>query len=151
MSSSLASAASTGELDLKTFSVPCADFSEFKEAIKILRDVDDRIVYRLNTSIPTASFAKGVDTQARCKELHDTIQEVSEARGVAIQRCISETKNHIAELQVQRKQMPDSQRFTHLLRQNQTKLRMMESELTVEEIVHARTMKAFKERCRPIP
>ena len=41
-----------------------------QDALKVLRDTDDRIIYRLNTSIPTASFAGTVNAEEQCKQLY---------------------------------------------------------------------------------
>ena len=35
-----------------------------------MRLIDDKIVYALNTSIPTASFKEKIDPTSKCKELY---------------------------------------------------------------------------------
>ena len=41
-------------------SVPCGHIGEFKKFLTQLREEDDKVIYRLNTSIPTTSFSNKV-------------------------------------------------------------------------------------------
>ena len=38
-----------------------------------MRLIDDKIVYALNTSIPTASFKEKIDPTSKCKELYHQV------------------------------------------------------------------------------
>ena len=38
-----------------------------------MRLIDDKIVYALNTSIPTASFKGKIDPTSKCKELYHQV------------------------------------------------------------------------------
>lgn len=40
--------------------LPCANFYEFKKLLTKLRDEDDKVIYRLNALLPTASFSDKV-------------------------------------------------------------------------------------------
>ena len=74
--------------------LPCGEFSEFKvredwffgrsdifsticaglqEALQQMRALDDRIIYKLNTSVPTQSFAGQVGAEDRCKQLYQEV------------------------------------------------------------------------------
>ena len=81
--------------------LPCQEFSEFKvslstkispghfsmqwpvrsqimrtstqEALQQMRAVDDKIIYRLNTSVPTISFADQVSASDECKHLYEQV------------------------------------------------------------------------------
>ena len=73
--------------------LPCREFSEFKvrqsaffyyffivfffqEALEGARKVDDGIIYRLNTSIPTTSFKGEVSAADKCKELYEEVRQI---------------------------------------------------------------------------
>ena len=38
-----------------------------------MRALDDRIIYKLNTTVPTRSFAGQVSAEERCRELYDQV------------------------------------------------------------------------------
>lgn len=66
-----------------------------------MRQIDDKIIYTLNTSIPTESFKGQVNPEATCKELYSQIQIVHRQREEAIKKCImvsAEGVKHIKEL-----------------------------------------------------
>lgn len=44
-----------------------------QEALQQLRAVDDKIIYKLNTTVPTVSFAEQNKARDRCKELYDEV------------------------------------------------------------------------------
>ena len=44
-----------------------------QEAVQQMRAIDDRIIYKLNTSVPTISFADEVSTKEQCKELYEQV------------------------------------------------------------------------------
>ena len=90
-----------------------------------MRTIDDGIIYKLNNSVPTASFADQVDSRKQCKELYDQVyspacqlscashefshplpclqlQEVYKLRTRAIQNCISETSQSVLALKERR-------------------------------------------------
>lgn len=41
--------------------------------MKILRSVDDKIIYVLNKSVPTLSFTAEINAEVKCKELHEEV------------------------------------------------------------------------------
>jgi hypothetical protein len=41
-----------------------------------MRTLDDKIIYVLNTSIPTDSFKGQIDASSSCKELFDQVESV---------------------------------------------------------------------------
>ena len=47
----------------------------FQTALKEMRIIDDKIVYAINQSIPTASFKGQSDAIQNCKELHQTVSD----------------------------------------------------------------------------
>ena len=44
-----------------------------QEALQQLRAVDDKIIYKLNTTVPTVSFAEQNKARDRCKELYEEV------------------------------------------------------------------------------
>lgn len=44
-----------------------------QEALKVLRLIDDKIIYKLNKSIPTDSFVGEVNAEQKCQELYNEV------------------------------------------------------------------------------
>ena len=44
-----------------------------QEALKVLRLIDDKIIYKLNKSIPTDSFAGQINAEQKCQELYNEV------------------------------------------------------------------------------
>lgn len=53
-----------------------------------MRSLDDKIIYALNTTVPTDSFKDHSDAKNNCRELFSKIQSGHSQREVAIKRCI---------------------------------------------------------------
>uniref|UniRef100_A0A8C2KQM3 Protein MIX23 n=1 Tax=Cyprinus carpio TaxID=7962 RepID=A0A8C2KQM3_CYPCA len=126
----------------------CEDFSMFQEVLKAMRTIDDRIVHGLNTTVPTASFSGKVDATQTCKELYESLVEAHLSRDKAIKSCITETSAVVGQLREERAKDSDNLSIIKQLRKEQTKLKLMQSELNVEEVVNDRSLKVFNERCR---
>ena len=47
--------------------------SVLQEALKVLRLIDDKIIYKLNKSIPTDSFVGQVNAEQKCQELYNEV------------------------------------------------------------------------------
>lgn len=124
----------------------CGDFSEFQDALKNMRKVDDIIINTLNAAIPTHSFHP--DASKSCKELQGQIQEVNVQREQAIKKCITVSADRVKKLREQRETDLGDISISKSLRAEQTKLRMLQVELSVEDMVKERTSKVFNERCR---
>lgn len=129
--------------------VECSDFLEFQDVLNKMRNVDDKIVYMLNTSIPTESFKAQMDPSATCKQLYDQLKSNYEKRETAIKGCITLSADRVKELKQQRENKADDPKLMKDLRKEQTKLRLLQAELNVEEIVKERSTKVYYERCRP--
>lgn len=127
--------------------LPCREFSEFKEALQLMRADDDKIIYKLNTSLPTTSFAGQISAAEHCKGLYEQLQSLYKSRSSAIQRCVDETSERVVSINAQRDREGETPAIVKELRKEQTKLRLMKSELGVEEVVRERSMKVFRERC----
>jgi len=114
-----------------------------------MRTIDDKIIYALNTTIPTNSFKGQVNTTNQCKELYDQLQDAYQKRDKVIKRCITEVSQKVKTLKDERSSQPEGDtKITKLLRKEQTKLRLMQSEVNIEEVVKDRSLKCFYEKCR---
>ncbi|XP_012148362.1 coiled-coil domain-containing 58 isoform X1 [Megachile rotundata] len=126
----------------------CGDFLEFQDALQKMRQIDDKIIYMLNAIIPTESFKSQVDPKAQCKELFEQIQSGHKEREMAITRCLNASKEKVQQLKAQRDNGDDSLQLLKTLRKEQNTLRLLQSELGVEEIVKKRTVDVYQEKCR---
>ncbi|XP_054479107.1 protein MIX23 isoform X2 [Anoplopoma fimbria] len=113
-----------------------------------MRNIDDRIVHALNTTVPTVSFSGKVDATQTCKQLYESMMDAHLTRDKAIKSCIAQTSQEVAHLREQRATDSENLALIKLLRKEQTKLKLMQSELNVEEVVNDRSLKIFSERCR---
>lgn len=125
----------------------CEDFGQFKEALKVLRLIDDKIIYELNKSVPTSSFSGEINAEQKCRELYTELLAGYQTREQAIKKCINEVNKNTQLLRERRDRNPDDVHAMRDLRKEQTKLRLMQSELSVEEVIRQRTFKVFNERC----
>ncbi|XP_075994219.1 protein MIX23 [Genypterus blacodes] len=126
----------------------CEDFSMFQEVLKAMRTIDDRIVHSLNTTVPTVSFSGKVDATQTCKQLYESMMEAHLSRDKAIKACIAQTSSAVGCLREERAKDGDNLALIKQLRKQQTNLKLMQSELNVEEVVNDRSLKVFSERCR---
>ncbi|XP_049614448.1 protein MIX23 isoform X4 [Syngnathus scovelli] len=126
----------------------CEDFSMFQEVLRLMRNIDDRIVHALNTTVPTVSFSAKVDATQTCKQLYDSMIEAHLSRDKAIKACITHTSEVVGQLREARLKNNADIALIKRLRKEQTKLKLMQSELNVEEVVKDRSLKVFNERCR---
>ncbi|XP_075906587.1 protein MIX23 [Nelusetta ayraudi] len=126
----------------------CEDFAMFQEVLKAMRTIDDRIVHALNTTVPTVSFSGKVDATQTCKQLYESLIEAHQSRDKAIKSCIAQTSEVVGHLREARGKDNENLTLLKELRKEQTKLKLMQSELNVEEVVNDRSLKIFTERCR---
>lgn len=129
--------------------------SEFRRVLSEQRTLDDRIIYELNSSIPTASFATGNTAETKCAGLHAQIKKAFEQRQAGLQNCINvlsaeilslsqgvDASDHRAEQGKGKTSVEQSD-----LRTKQTLLRQVKAELRAEAILEEQTMTLFQERC----
>jgi hypothetical protein len=80
----------------------CINF--FKETLKSMRDLDDKIIYALNVSLPTESMAKRSQSnpEKNCRDLYETLRNGYADRDRVIKECINVTAEHVKNLKKQR-------------------------------------------------
>jgi len=128
--------------------LPCDDVQKFQDTLKKLRIFDDRIIHALNTKLPTQSFKDQVDKPSECKRLYEEMQVAYDQREKSIKRCLEVVGNDVKTLSRQKLDDPDNPACLRALRKEQTKLRLLRQEMSIEEVVRDRTKKVFYERCR---
>ena len=133
--------------DTKPQSVSCGSVRQFKESIKSLRLMDDKIIYELNKSVPTQSFKGEIDAEARCGSLYKDLLQIYNVREESIKGCISSRSATIEDIRSKLSTDADNQELQKMLRSEQNLLKTMQSELITEEIVRKRSLKVFNERC----
>lgn len=69
-----------------------------------MRDLDDKIIYSLNTSLPTESISRRDDSnpEENCKNLYETLKKGYTERKSVITNCIVLTTEHVKLLKQQR-------------------------------------------------
>lgn len=72
-----------------------------------MRGLDDKIVYALNTSIPTESFKGTHSANEKCTELYGELHSIHESRNKMIKNCIAVTANRVKELKTKKDDNPD--------------------------------------------
>lgn len=113
-----------------------------------MRKVDDKIIYSLNTSIPTESFKGQLDPVAKCRDLHNALQTAYNERTSAIRGCVYKTAEDLKTLKAEKEKNEGDFQLNKKFKSEQRKLRLFQQELTVEDIIKERTSKIFNERCR---
>uniref|UniRef100_A0A1Q3FUR7 Protein MIX23 n=1 Tax=Culex tarsalis TaxID=7177 RepID=A0A1Q3FUR7_CULTA len=131
-----------------SYKYECGDFSQFQEQLKRMRDLDDKIIYALNASLPTESFKGQVDTAAKCKDLKGRLDSGNAHRQEIIKNCILVCADNVKQLKDKREENRDDVALGKQFKTEQRKLRLYQAELSVEDIIRERTQKTLRERCR---
>lgn len=72
-----------------------------------MRDMDDKIIYALNTTLPTESFKAQSNGENQCRELYNQLKSSHSQRETAIKNCIITSAESLKTLKVAR----ESQEF----------------------------------------
>ncbi|XP_012874825.1 PREDICTED: coiled-coil domain-containing protein 58 isoform X2 [Dipodomys ordii] len=84
-----------------------------------------------------------------CEEFAEfQLMSAHASRDKVIKNCIAQTSAVVKHLREEREKNLDDLTLLKQLRKEQTKLKWMQSELNVEEVVNDRSWKVFNERCR---
>jgi hypothetical protein len=72
----------------------------FQEQLKLMRNLDDKVIYALNNSLPTASIKARTESnpEKNCKSLFDSLASSYASRGKVIQDCILLTAEEVGRL-----------------------------------------------------
>lgn len=84
--------------------------------------MDDKIMYALNTSIPTESFASKVDAHSACEDLYSQIQKGHTDRENVIKNCILSTAETVKHLKAVKDNKPDDCEVIKNLKAEQKKV-----------------------------
>ncbi|XP_028128586.1 protein MIX23 [Diabrotica virgifera virgifera] len=124
----------------------CPDIGEFEDALKAMRKPHDLIINTINTVVPTDSFH--VDPVESCKKLYESLETGNKQREDFIKNCITVTSERVRKMKEQRDSNANDIQLSKQLRTEQTTLRVLQVELTVEDLIRQRTAKVFNEKCR---
>ncbi|KAH0944450.1 hypothetical protein HN011_007619 [Eciton burchellii] len=113
-----------------------------------MRLIDDKIIYMLNTTIPTESFKRQLDPTVQCKDLFQQVESEHSQRILAIKKCYNVTKEKVMQLKNSRDNGNETPALIKNLRKQQTTLKLLQTELNIEEVVRKRTLQVYYERCR---
>jgi hypothetical protein len=74
-----------------------------------MRDLDDKVIYALNNSLPTASIKARTESnpERNCKSLFDSLASSYASRGKVIQDCILLTAEEVGRLKKLREEGDD--------------------------------------------
>jgi hypothetical protein len=84
--------------------------------------VDDKIIYALNTSIPTESFKAQIDPTVKCKELHQQLKSTYIYRQEAIKKCIMTCAESVKTLKDEREANRDDIQLNKKFKTEQRKV-----------------------------
>lgn len=129
-------------------SATCQDIIGFQDYLRRLRTVDDTIILNLNTTVVTSLPDKDEQNTKSCNSLHDQLKKAYESRDKVIHVCLSEASAKVSQLKEAKQQNESDMNVQKEFKRHQTRLRMIEKELTVEQIIQDRSLKALQERCR---
>lgn len=87
-----------------------------------MRVLDDKIVYSLNTSIPTESFKTKIDASSACQDLYEQIQKGHSERENVIKNCIMMTAETVKQLKSAKDSKPDDMDINKNLKYEQKKV-----------------------------
>ncbi|KAJ3622576.1 hypothetical protein Zmor_004486 [Zophobas morio] len=108
--------------------ISCKDYNVFKQSLKNLRRLDDLIVQKLNTTIPTDTFKNQCSIEKK--------RELCESFRIKVN-----------ELRTQKLEDRDNDDVVEAYQSSLQKLRMLKSDLAAEQVVQERSIKVWSQRC----
>ncbi|VDK62066.1 unnamed protein product [Onchocerca ochengi] len=121
--------------------VDCFDLLAFQDMLNKLRQTDDKILFELNTALPSKSFSDNVDKGEKCRSIYKELLAMRVKRMNLIQHCVDENQANITRLWKEKAPIGN-------IRNAQNTLRMIRSEMDVENIVNEQSEKVVHDRCR---
>ncbi|XP_042224098.1 protein MIX23-like isoform X3 [Homarus americanus] len=128
-----------------TTPVSCEDITDTLQA---MRAIDDKIIYELNLATPTQSFRNEVNPENHCRTLHERLSKTYEHRGAMIETCLNESRVKVRSLQAEALHKKENPQILRKIRSEQSRIRELQNEVTIEEIIRERSLRVFEERCR---
>ncbi|KXS19696.1 coiled-coil domain-containing protein 58 [Gonapodya prolifera JEL478] len=116
----------------------CLNFQFFKLALRDARTIDDRINTRINGLRERSSVSSPSDFRGKCQSLKQELEASEQSRQTFINTCIA-----YVEEEVQKKREQGQPVLVA-----ETELRLMRSELNVEQILRDKSMRTFSDKCR---
>ena len=114
-----------------------------------MRDLDDKIIYALNTSIPTESFKGQVDPTATCTELHEKLKSTYSYRQEAIKKCIVTSADTVKTLKEEREVNRDDIQLNKKFKTEQRKVSCKVERYCIKKSTnnkHANYLKKIKDQ-----
>ncbi|XP_063902362.1 protein MIX23-like [Zophobas morio] len=130
--------------------ISCKDYNVFKQSLKNLRRLDDLIVQKLNTTIPTDTFKNQCSIEKKrelCESFRIKLAEAHKFREWCIVDCIAEAEKEVNELRTQKLEDRDNDDVVEAYQSSLQKLRMLKSDLAAEQVVQERSIKVWSQRC----
>lgn len=94
----------------------------YQDTLKKMRILDDKIVYALNTSLPTESFSGKVNATSACQDLYSQILKGHSERENVIKNCIVATAESVKKLKALKTEIPDDFEVSKNLKAEQKKV-----------------------------
>lgn len=94
-----------------------------------MRELDDKIIYMLNTSIPTESFKGQISPSQTCERLYNQLQDNYSQREKAITNCIVVTAESVKGLKAKRDENRDNINAAQSFKNEQRKVRIFFSHI----------------------
>lgn len=91
-----------------------------------MRTLDDKIVYALNTSLPTESFHGKTDASSSCEHLYSQLQTGHSEREKVIKNCIVVTAEAVKNLKSLKEQKPEELDILKNLKSEQRKVSIIQ-------------------------
>lgn len=91
-----------------------------------MRDLDDKIIYALNTSLPTESFKGQIDSEAKCRDLKGKLDSGYGHRQEVIKNCILVCADNVKQLKEKRDENRDDIAVGKQFKTEQRKVRRVE-------------------------
>jgi len=112
------------------------------DLLKNMRKLDDNITTALNANWDPSN-AKNT-----CSAIHDQLLKSYNDRDSLLKGCIAQSSERVRRVKERKDAEPDNPQVLKSLRKEQTHLRLMQAELSVEQVIRDRSSAIFNNRCR---
>ncbi|CAD5206804.1 unnamed protein product [Bursaphelenchus okinawaensis] len=119
--------------------INCLDLSDFQRVLNKLRDLEDKVVLKLNCELPTHSFPK--NATKICENFQKELAAIRSQRLNVMYNCLRENQQFV---NLRKDKEPGQPALTTVM----GNLRFIRNEETVDEIIRAQTDQTAAERCK---